>query len=148
LRSSGRCHRGLDLFAADEVFAALYASLAPEIAVWEMVRRSAARNLGYLRNNVLTELEVDLGSVLNLSDPGVVGVTRAQLTGPDHTVCQELAAAALARDVHGLLVPSAALPGSNLVLLPQNLPERPPIRAIRSTELPLDAVAAERLEQE
>ncbi len=45
LRSSGRYHRGLDLFPPSQAFAAPYTSLAPEIAIWEMVRRSAARNL-------------------------------------------------------------------------------------------------------
>lgn len=148
LRTTGRYHRGLDLFPADQAFPALYASLAPEIALWEMVRRSAARNLGYLRNNVLTELEVHLDQVLDLSDPGVAGLTREELTGPDFSVCQDVAAVAVVRGFQGLLVPSAALPGSNLVLFPRNLPDPPPIRAMRSTELPLDAIAQEGLDEE
>ncbi len=97
LGSSGRYHRGLDLFSADQAFPALYTSLAPEIAIWEMVRRSAARNLGYLRNNVLSELEVDLSRILDISDAAAVGLTAADLTGPDHQPSQELAAAAMAR---------------------------------------------------
>lgn len=148
LRSSGRYHRGLDLFPSDQAFPALYTSLAPEIALWEMVRRSAARSLTYLSNNVLSELAVDLGRVLDLSDPAVVGLRREELTGPDHSACQDLAVAAAVRDFHGLLVPSAALPGSNLVLFPRNLPEPPPVRAARSTELPLGAIARERPEQD
>lgn len=148
LRTSGRYHRGLDLFPADQAFPALYTSLAPEIAIWEMVRRSAARNLAYLWNNVLAELEVDLGRVLDLSDPTVVGLGREELTGPDLSACQELAAAAVGRGVQGVLVPSAALAGSNLVHFPRNLPEPPPIRATRSTELPLDAIAQERTDHE
>ena len=56
LRTSGRYHRGLDLFPPEQAFAALYTSLAPEVAMWEMVRRSAARNLAYLQNNVLSQL--------------------------------------------------------------------------------------------
>jgi RES domain-containing protein len=147
LRTSGRYHRGLDLFAAEQAFPALYTSLAPEIAIWEMVRRSAARNLAYLKNNVLSELEVDLGRVLDLSDPPAVGLTEADLTGPDPLLCQELAAAALARGYEGLLVPSAALPGLNLVVLPRTLPEPPPLRVVRSTELPLDSIARERREE-
>lgn len=140
LHSSGRYHRGLDLFGGDQAFPALYTSLAPEIALWEMVRRSAARNLGYLGDNVLTELEVDLDRVLDLSDPVVTILTREELTGDDSSVCEELAAAAVTRGFQALLAPSAALPGSNLVLFPQNLPEPPPIRPVRSTELPLDAI--------
>jgi len=143
LRTSGRYHRGLDLFPPDEAFPALYTSLAPEIAIWEMVRRSAARNLAYLRNNVLSELQVDLAGVLDLSDPAALGLTPADLTGTDQQACQELAAAALTRGHQGLLVPSAALPGLNLVVLPRNLSVPPPLRVLHTTELPLDRIAQE-----
>ena len=140
LRTTGRYHRGLDLFPSDQAFPALYTSLAPEIAIWEMVRRSAARNLAYLRNNVLSELTVELTRVLDLSEPTTVGLAPAALLGDDPTPCQELAAAALDDGLEGLLVPSAALPGFNLVILPRNLPDPPPLRLTRSTELPLDSI--------
>ena len=146
LRTSGRYHRGLDLFPPDQAFPALYTSLAPEIAIWEMVRRSAARNLAYLKNNILSELEVNLGRALDLADPATVGLTLADLTGSDQQPCQDLAAAAMVRGYEGLLVPSAALPGLNLVVLPRNLPEPAPIRVLRSTELPLDTIAQEHRE--
>ena len=139
LRTSGRYHRGLDLFPSHLVFPALYTSLAPEIAVWEMVRRSAARNLAYLRNN-LTELDVDLARVLDLSDPAALELTRADLTGADQQPCHDLAAAALALGHSRLLVPSAALPGLNLVLLPWNLPEPSPVRVVCSSDLPLEQI--------
>ena len=144
LRTTGRYHRGVDLFPPDRAFPALYTSLAPEIAIWEMVRRSAARSLAFLRNNVLTELEVNLTRALDLSDPTAVGLTLADLRGSDRQTCQELAAAAMARRYEALLVPSAALPGNNLVILPRSLPEPPPIRVLRSTELPLDTTVQER----
>lgn len=143
LRTTGRYHRGLDLFPPDMAFPALYTSLAPEVAVWEMVRRSAARNLAYLKNNLLSELEVELRRTLDLSDPATVGLTLADLTGSDQQPCQELAAAATARGYEGLLVPSAALPGINLVILSRTLPEPPPIRILRSMELPLDTIVQE-----
>ena len=141
LRTSGRYHRGLDLFRPDQTWPALYTSLEPEIAIWEMVRRSAARSLAYLANNLLSELEVELTRVLDLSDPGVVGLTATDLTGPEHAVCQELAAAAWARGAEALLVPSAALPGSNLVILPSNLQSPASLRFVRSLELPLDRMS-------
>ena len=147
LRASGRYHRGLDLFPPEQAFPALYTSFAPEIALWEMVRRSAARNLAYLKNNVLSELEVDLARILDLADPPTVGLTEADLTGPNHQRCQELAAAALARGYEGLLVPSAALAGLNLVVLPRNLPELSRLRAVRSVELPLDTIAGAHREE-
>jgi hypothetical protein len=111
-----------------------------------MVRRSAARNLTYLRNNVLSELAVDLSRVLDCSEPAAVGLTAADLTGPDYRSCHDLAAAAIARRYEAILVPSAALLGSNVVVLPQNLTEPPPIRVVRSTDLPLDSIAEERPE--
>jgi RES domain-containing protein len=90
---------------------------------------------------------VALGHVLDLSDPSAVGLTRTEVTGPDQQRCQELAAAAMTREFDGLLVPSAALPGLNLVVLPRNLPEPPPIRVVSSTELPLDMIVRERPEE-
>ncbi len=141
LRSSGRYHRGLDLFPPEQTFPVLYTSLAPEIALWEMVRRSAARNLIYLKNNVLSELSVDLSRVLDVADPDAVGLTRADLVGADYHRCQELGAAAARRGYEGLLVPAAAMPGTNLVIFPRNLAEAIPIRTVRSTELPLESIA-------
>lgn len=148
LRSSGRFHRGLDLFPPDSAFPALYTSLAPEIAVWEMVRRSAARNLAYLKNNVLSEIEVRLSQVLDISDPAPVGISTSTVTGPDHRPCQEVAAAAMARGYEGLLVPSAALPGVNLVMLPWNAPAPGSVVVVRSTELPLDTIARDHRERQ
>jgi RES domain-containing protein len=112
-----------------------------------MVRRSAARKLAYLKNNVLSEFEMALDRVLDLSDPPAVGLTEADLTGRDHQLCQDLAAAVLARGYEGLLVPSAALPGLNLVVLPRNLPAPPRLWVVRSTDLPLDTVAGARREE-
>ena len=43
LHRSGRYHRGSDLFPSAETWLALYTSFAPEIAIWEMVRRSVDR---------------------------------------------------------------------------------------------------------
>lgn len=143
VRTSGRYHRGLDHFPPEQSFPALYTSLAPEIAIWEMVRRSAARNLAVLQNNVLSELDVTLDSVLDLSDPTSIGLTLSDLTSADQQVCQDLAAAVVARGDEGLLVPSAGLPGLNLVILPQNLVATSFIGVVRSTKLPLDTIAAE-----
>lgn len=148
MRSSGRYHRGLDLFPHGEAFAALYTSVAPEIAIWEMVRRSAARNLAYLNNNVLTEMEADLERVLDTSQLSVNGMAHHDLTATDVRPCQRIGAAARSLDFEGLLVPSAALPGLNLVLLPDNLADRTCIRIVRSTELPLNAVVAKRHEDD
>jgi RES domain-containing protein len=143
LNTSGRYHRGLDFFPTGETWLALYTSLGPEIAIWEMVRRSAARNLAHLWNNALTEIEVDLAHVLDLSDPALVGLTLDDLTGTDLRPCQDQAAAAIGRGSQGLLVPSAAIPGLNLVIFTQTLSEPPPLRVVQSAELPLGVAAPE-----
>lgn len=143
LQSSGRYHRGLDLFPAAVAFPALYTSLAPEIAIWELVRRSAVRNLAFLRNNVLSELLVDLSRALDLTYLSGAGMKPADLTSPDFPRCQEIAAVAVRHGIEGLLVPSAALPGSNLVILPANLRDTTSLRLLNSTALPLDARAPE-----
>jgi hypothetical protein len=108
-----------------------------------MVRRSAASNLAYLTNNVLTEIEVILDRVLDLTKPSIVGVTEANLTGANVQPCQQIAAAARSLNLEGLLVPSAALPGLNFVLLPDNLADRKRLRIVRSTELPLDVITGQ-----
>lgn len=140
-RTSGRYHRGLDLFPPDQTFPVLYTSLAPEIAIWEMVRRSALRNLTYLKNNVLTELEVDLDRMLDVSDPVAFRLTQAAITGADLRPCQEIAAIARSLGIQGLLVPSAAMLGLNLVLIPDNLASSERVRIVRRRELPLDLAA-------
>jgi RES domain-containing protein len=141
LRTSGRYHRALDLFPPAQTWPALYTSMRPEIAIWEMVRRSAARNLSYLANNVLSELEVKLANVLDVSDASVVGLATSDLTGRDYTRCRDLATATLARGFEALIVPSAALPGSNLVILPRNLRSTSTLRLVRGVDLPLDEIA-------
>ena len=111
-----------------------------------MVRRSASRNLVYLANNVLSELEFELDRILDLSEPEAIGLTATDLTGSDHQLCQEIAAAALERGHDGLLVPAAALAGLNLVVPPRNLPDSSRLRVRESTALPLDLVAQQREE--
>lgn len=113
-----------------------------------MVRRSAARSLAFLRNNVLTELEIDLDQILDLSDSAVLGLSLEELTGSDYRVCQALAAEAVSRGYQGLLAPSAVLPGLNLVIFPVNLDGPLPVRVIRSMELPLETITQERLDRE
>lgn len=140
LQTSGRYHRGLDLFPPDRAFPALYLSLAPEIALLEMVRRSVARNLNYLRNNILSELEIHFDRIIDVTEPSALGLSEADLTGTDLHLCQELGGAALAGGYEGLLVPSAALAGFNLVVLPRNLPEAGRLHMVRSREFPLDTI--------
>ena len=131
------------MYSPDQVWAALYTSLAPETAIWELVRRSAARNLAYLQNNVLTESDVRLTRVVDLSDPIPIGLTREGLIASDLSPCREAAKIVVARGDEGMLVPSAALPGANLVIFPRNLGPAMTLRVTRSTELPLERISRE-----
>jgi len=124
----------------DQTWPALYTSLSPEIAVWEMVRRGAERHLAYLQNNLLTELIVDLSRVLDVSEPTSLGLKLVDLTGPDPEVCRQLASAARTAGFMGLVVPSAAIAGLNLVILPDNLPDPVPPRTVNSREMPVDVI--------
>lgn len=148
MRTSGHYHRGLDLFPPGQVFAVLYTSLAPEIAIWEMVRRSAARNLAYSKNNALTEIQVDLHRVLDISHPSTIGLSQNDLIGTNLRPGQQIGATARSLSLEALLVPSAALPGHNLVLFPDNLPRPGSLRVGRSRELPLDAIVEQYGENE
>ena len=55
--------------------------------------------------------------------------------------------AALARGYEGLLVPSAALPGLNLVIVLRNVPEPSRLRVVRSTALLLERITQEQREE-
>jgi hypothetical protein len=138
LRSTGRYHRAGDRFSEGPTWPALYTSLAPQIAVWEMVRRSVARDISYLANQQLTELEIAVSSVLDFRTPAALGLTTEDLTGPSSEIPWLLAQAAVGRGAGGILVPSAALQGNNLVLFPSNLPSVLPVRIVRSEAMPLD----------
>ena len=103
-----------------------------------MVRRSAARKIEYLKNNVLSEIAVELEWVLELTPSGSSGADTALLTGPRIELCQEIAAQARDLQFQGLLVPSAALDGTNLVVIPDNLSESSMLRVVQTTEMQID----------
>ena len=118
-------------------WAALYTSRKPEVAVWEMVRRSAARDLHFLQNNVLSELDMELSAVLDLTDPRRIGLNQDDLTGSDTTICQSIGRMVVQRGIQGILVPSATHLGTNLVCFPQNFMPSSVVRLVQSTALPL-----------
>ncbi len=131
LLTTGRYHRGRDLFPDAATWPALYTSLAPEVAVWEMVRQRASHNPAFLRNNVLTELEAHIPAIFDIRDLDDV-------RGPNVSITQKLAWAAIERGAGGILVPSAAVEGlGNLVLFPSVLPAPLPVGILSSRELPL-----------
>jgi len=83
----------------------------------------------------ITELDVALPSVLDCRDPSVLGVTLdALLAEGNYSLTQRLGAAALAREVEGLIAPSATRLGDTLVLFPPRLRGRSQLAVVAYLE--------------
>ncbi len=156
-RVSGRYNRGRDHFAEEEVFPALYLATAPEVCLGEKQRHLVSGNLPQMRNQVLSELQVRLQNVCDLSSPEEFGFDAATLmedhnhtfpqslgaalTAPEkffrmldhnHTFPQSLGAALRQRGAEAFLAPSATLLGTNLVVLPDRLREGSSLEVLQS----------------
>jgi RES domain len=118
---SGRFHRGIPEFGEDHAWPALYLSSAPHVCLGEYLRH--IRHLEDLRDPRLSQLEVNLGVVLDCRDVDALGITReALLEDIDYTLGQRLAAAAIRRGCEGLVVPSAThFKEPNLVVFPRSM---------------------------
>ena len=145
---SGRYHRGRDLFPSNAVFPALYTSVGPEIATWEMIRhsrRSTAVAMWQRFTTVdISRLHVSLQSAVDLRNPPVAGLSVADLIGDVYSLTQAIGAAAVTDSHEGLLVPTATgigepgadfniviftdnlRPGSTVVVLETRSPNLPP----------------------
>jgi RES domain-containing protein len=70
----------------------------------------------------VSELEVETEAVLDCRDAAALGLDPDDLVHDyEFEITQELAAAAIARDVEGILVPSATRLGDNLIVFPDCL---------------------------
>jgi hypothetical protein len=119
---SGRYNRGLDQFPADQVFAALYLGLGRDICIGEILRHISPVRLSQLTDYRFSELRLELEVVLDCRDVTALGLAPADLWhDTDYRIPQHLAAAALTRDVEGMLVPSATRLGDNLIVFPDHL---------------------------
>ncbi len=120
---SGRYNKGLDKtpeISQDQVFAALYLTTRPEIAIAELVRHiRETSSLQYLNNYRLSELSVQLSEVLDCRSPELLELTIEDLChDTDYSVTQEIGAAAYAAGWEGIRVPSATRLGDSLNLFP------------------------------
>ncbi len=119
---SGRYNRGSDQFPEDQTWPALYLALRPETALGEIVRHVTPELLDKLNDFRMSELEVELEAVLDCRDAAAFGLAADDLIRDyDFEATQELAAAAIARDAEGILVPSATGLGDNLIVFPAQL---------------------------
>jgi RES domain-containing protein len=122
LKVSGRYNRGLDQFALEQTWPALYLAIAPETCLGELLRHVTVEHLPHLNDYRLSELSLDLEVICDCRDMSAIGLAPADLWhDTDFRVTQELAASTIARGAEGMLVPSATRLGDNLVLFPTQL---------------------------
>jgi RES domain-containing protein len=120
-------------------FGALYTSLESATAAQEMARGLRQRGIDPQQFPEgawwVYELEVELESVLDLTDPNVlerIGIQQDSLTGAEINATREIAAQAREQGFEALLVPSAAVPSSkNLVVFLDRLEARPNVVSSR-----------------
>jgi hypothetical protein len=116
---SGRYHQAVDLFPADQTWPAFYTALGLHVALGEVVRNIEQRDLEGFR---FTEIRVALQAVLDCRDLSALGLTSADLLDDtDYAVPRALSAAAIARNVEAIIVPSASLLGDNLIVFSDRL---------------------------
>lgn len=100
----------------------LYLALSPEVSLGEVLRHFTPELLPQLNEYRLSELDVELETVLDCRDPAAFGLSAEDLIRDfDFTMTQEIAAAAIAQGAEGILVPSASGLGDNLVVFPAQL---------------------------
>jgi RES domain-containing protein len=119
---SGRYNRGLDQFSAEDVWPALYLALGAEICLGEILRHISPLTLPQLNDYRLSELTLELASVLDCRDASRLGLSLDHLCADaDYGTTQALAAAALTREAEAILVPSCTRLGDNLIVFPTHL---------------------------
>lgn len=119
---SGRYNQGIDLFSDSEAWHAFYLALGAEVCLGEILRHIEPEILPSLNDYRMTELAVQLSTVLDCRDLVALGLGPADLWhDTDCRVPRRLARAAIARGVEGMLVPSATRLGDNLIVFSDQL---------------------------
>ncbi|MGA3057812.1 MAG: RES family NAD+ phosphorylase [Candidatus Limnocylindrales bacterium] len=117
---------------------ALYTSMDRSTAVAEGDHLLEIQPLPPTTTRTVHRLEVELKSMLDLSDPAVLaslGVDQAALAEDDHSRCQAVGGAAWFLHFDGIVVPSARSPGHNLVILFEGSESLPRVRVLDSEVL-------------
>lgn len=113
-------------------FGAVYCGESRAVCVAEIRRRAAGQPVSPHR---LARIQVELHRVLGLTDPATLAALDLRpedLVGDDWQPTQRLGAQARAAEFEGLLVPSAAGPGDNLVIFADRLDARSRVRSAGS----------------
>lgn len=110
LNASGRWGIGGDDPFGRSPFPVLYAATSAQLATWEYIRhskRDTADEIWRRLRTATTHLAVDLPSVLDLREPSKLGLAPGALIGDDYSLPQEIAIAAYALGLSGILAPTA-----------------------------------------
>jgi len=92
------------------------------VALGEILRHISPEFLANLNEYRVSELEVETEAVLDCRDAAALGLDPDDLVHDyEFEITHELAAAAIARDAEGILVPSATRLGDNLIVFPNRL---------------------------
>jgi RES domain-containing protein len=113
-------------------FGALYCGESPAVCAAEIGKRAAGQRVSPYR---LARVRVKLHRVLDLTDPTTLAALNLRpedVLGADWQPTQRLAAQVRAAGFEGLLAPSAAGPGRNLIIFPDRLDSRSRIRPVGS----------------
>ena len=131
LKVSGRFNRGMDKFAEEATWPALYTSLAPHLAIGERIRHTTPQDLSKLAIQSLSKLWVTLQNVIVLCGPG--GCDQLAFSGydlddefchpVDYGATQALAEVAYRlAGAEAMMVPSCtAFPDGNLIIFTDRL---------------------------
>lgn len=145
LKVSGRFHRGADAFAPDQVWPALYTSLAIHVALGERLRHTTPASLAALATQRVSQLRVDLQVVLvtcgrtGCATLGVPDLTLDDLCDArNYEKTQELAKAA--RNIaEAMLTPSCTgFHEGKLIVFPDKLRPESEIRVVNTIDPNLD----------
>lgn len=99
---------------------AIYVALERDTAVAEGDHLIEVQPRRIFRRRVLYELSIDVGEVVDLTDPAALaatGLTMADVGSDDHTACRRVGGAIAWLGRGGILVPSARRAGDNMVIL-------------------------------
>jgi RES domain-containing protein len=115
---SGRWNQGRDFGSGADAFPVLYSATAPGVADWEFLRHSKLATVDAIWRRFVrvrrSWLDVSVPSVLDLRDPGSVGLQPHDLLSDDpgaYALPQAISSTAYARGLSGLLVPTATTMG-------------------------------------
>jgi hypothetical protein len=125
---SGRYHRARPQALFGPVWRALYLGLTTGACLGEAIRYLGPDGARGTVGRRLSKIRVSLSVVIDVRDPVALGLTLGDLTDDydwsvphPPTLTQQVGFSAFDQGIEGLLVPSASLVDSNLVILIDNL---------------------------